>query len=680
MSAAADERQARIEELARRLADTEAELQALTGGVDAVLDRERAAPVLLRETQRALQASEARYRRLVGRISALILELTPEGRIEFVNEAAAGVLGYAPGELLRRRWQSALLAGVPPGEVEALEAELRHGDVTRRELTLLARGGKPVVVELNSANRYDEQGKLERIVLLAIDVTARKQAETALQEANESLERQVKERTRWLAAANDRLAIYRSMAEQSPDGFLVVDRQHRFVLVNPAYAGLSGLEPDDLVGHTPAAVIGEQRYAEVVAPYYERVFGRGDYVTNEDWFEYAQAGRRYMEVRYFPIVGDEREVEYVGVILHDATERKRAEEWRERALAELDATITHLPAGIVIYDTEGRAVRMNPQAREIMGWGEEDWQRPLDERVVRMAMLDAEGQPMAAEAMPVSRASRGEVVQGAVLQMKRPEGRRVWLSASAAPIVLPDGRVTGVVAAFIDITGMRELQQQQETFVHMVSHDLRAPLTIINGHAQLVAALVGGEPRLAQSAQIITQSVRRMDVMIQDMVDAARLEGRQLRLRRQPLDLAEFLRDFLPRAAEILQAGRVHVRLPAGLPPLWVDRDRFERVITNLLSNALKYSPPAAEVEVTARPDDSHVVVAVRDRGQGISPEALPHIFDRFYRAGESRKAEGLGLGLYITRLLVEAHRGQVWAESEPGRGSTFYVRLPRAK
>jgi two-component system phosphate regulon sensor histidine kinase PhoR len=110
------------------------------------------------------------------------------------------------------------------------------------------------------------------------------------------------------------------------------------------------------------------------------------------------------------------------------------------------------------------------------------------------------------------------------------------------------------------------------------------------------------------------------------------------------------------------------------------DPSRLERILTNLISNALKYSPPEAEVVVRAERVDSCLQVSVVDRGIGIAPEDLPHLFERFYRTRGSRKAEGLGLGLYITRMLVEAHGGRIWAESELGKGSTFSFTLPLAR
>jgi len=147
----------------------------------------------------------------------------------------------------------------------------------------------------------------------------------------------------------------------------------------------------------------------------------------------------------------------------------------------------------------------------------------------------------------------------------------------------------------------------------------------------------------------------------------------------QPVKLPAFIADILERMRTIMEVERILVELPPDLPPVSADYNRLERILLNLLSNALKYSAPGTPVLVRARSTEGMVEVSVADRGVGIAPDDLPYIFERFYRAEEARKTEGVGLGLYITRQLVEAHGGRIRVESRPGVGSTFYFMLPIA-
>jgi signal transduction histidine kinase len=234
------------------------------------------------------------------------------------------------------------------------------------------------------------------------------------------------------------------------------------------------------------------------------------------------------------------------------------------------------------------------------------------------------------------------------------------------------------VVTIADVTPLHEVQEQREDLVRMVSHDLRGPLTSVLGQAQMMAVLLertGQDGSLRRGAEAIVTGAKRMNVMIQDLVDVARVESGQLDLKRAPVDLRPYVLELKQRLVGVLDTDRIQVEIPENLSPVWADPDRLERVLTNLLSNGLKYSQ--AEVRVTADRAGGEVRVSVSDRGAGIAPDDQAHLFERFYRAKGTRKAEGLGLGLYITRMLVEAMAGRVWVESEVGEGSTFSFSLP---
>ncbi|MGQ9684604.1 MAG: sensor histidine kinase [Anaerolineae bacterium] len=223
-------------------------------------------------------------------------------------------------------------------------------------------------------------------------------------------------------------------------------------------------------------------------------------------------------------------------------------------------------------------------------------------------------------------------------------------------------------------------KQQREDILRAVSHDLRNPLAAIQGQAQLLmrAAQSGAlAERYQRSAQAILSSAQRMNTMIQDLVDAARSEAQQLQLHRQPVAMRQYLLDLLARPERAMDTRRIQVQVPEDLSPVWADPERLERILTNLLSNALKYSAPNTPVTVTGRQEDASVIVSVSDRGPGIRPEDMPRLFERYFRA--QPEGDGLGLGLYVTRMLVEAHGGRIWAESREGEGSTFSFSLPVA-
>ena len=362
------------------------------------------------------------------------------------------------------------------------------------------------------------------------------------------------------------------------------------------------------------------------------------------------------------------------------TESDRLREEAERRAAELDATIVAINDGLIVYGPGDQLLRANEPAMRILGVGPEWAELPMEERMRQVDFRTPRGEPVALGDFPHDRALRGQRVFGYRVSARRPDGQRRWLLFGAGPIKAEDGRILGAVLSFADITPLVELQEQREDLLRAVSHDLRNPLAAVLGQAQLLERILqqsGHDGRERASAQSILTSAQRMNTMIQELVDAARSEAGQIELRRQPVDLHAFALDLRERLAASLETGRIVIEMPEGMPPVAADPDRLERILTNLWSNALKYSRSGTPVEVTARAQNAEVVTSVTDHGPGIPPEDQPRLFQRYFRARSTQEAhEGLGLGLYITRRLVEAHGGRIWVESEPGRGSTFSFSL----
>jgi signal transduction histidine kinase len=220
---------------------------------------------------------------------------------------------------------------------------------------------------------------------------------------------------------------------------------------------------------------------------------------------------------------------------------------------------------------------------------------------------------------------------------------------------------------------------EREDLLKALSHDVRTPLGTIAMNAEMLERSPQDPAVVLRRAHAIARGAASVAAMLSDLVDAAHLESGQVRLERRAVDLASFLADLEARLGETLPLDRVTIAIPESVPPVHVDPQSFERVVVNLLSNALKYAPAPAPVVVSAAAQGREVVLSVADGGPGISSEDLPHLFEKYFRASATRSAEGLGLGLYSTRLLVEAHGGRIWVESAVGRGTTFHVALSAA-
>ena len=421
-----------------------------------------------------------------------------------------------------------------------------------------------------------------------------------------------------------------------------------------------------------------------------RSLDRGGVVTGEEaWIVRGDGTESVVRINSAPIRDREGRILAAVAVFDDITDLKQAQAERDRLLAEeqrktveLNTTICSIADGLIIYAPTGEIVRMNGAAKRMLGLSERQRGLGVAERLLLLRVETPEGREITEEECPAQRALRGETSRGVILVMHPPDGKPLWVSVSAAPMQGPNGKRLGAVAIFTDITQLHDLQESREDDVRMISHDLRTPLTPILGQASLLHRLLAerGLTREADAAEAIVKSARQMDSMIQELVESARLETGRLELREEPTELCPFIRDVSRRIGTEDERKRLRVECRGDLPAVPVDRQRLERVIWNLVTNAFKYSYAAAPVVVRAERRDGTVVVSVIDRGVGIPQDELPHVFERLYRARTGRAAEGLGLGLYISRLIVEAHGGRIWAESRVGEGSTFSFSLPIAR
>jgi signal transduction histidine kinase len=224
----------------------------------------------------------------------------------------------------------------------------------------------------------------------------------------------------------------------------------------------------------------------------------------------------------------------------------------------------------------------------------------------------------------------------------------------------------------------RQATRSRDEVLAIVSHDLRNPLNVIGMVSQVLRETLAGDPVAVKHLDAVGRAADAMGRLILDLLDVSRLEAGGLALSPAPVApgmlVREAARDLGPLAAERTLALEHDVA--DGLPPVRADFERVSQVFSNLVGNALKFTPAGGRITLGAQPGDEGVVFRVEDTGSGIDPEHLPHLFDRFWQAHRTRRG-GAGLGLAIAKGIVEAHGGRIRVRSEPGRGSTFYFTLP---
>jgi signal transduction histidine kinase len=239
----------------------------------------------------------------------------------------------------------------------------------------------------------------------------------------------------------------------------------------------------------------------------------------------------------------------------------------------------------------------------------------------------------------------------------------------------------GYLFLVTDATQEGEIDAMKNEFIAVASHEMRTPMTSIKGSLELLLGGYAGElpPEATELLGISLTAVDRLVRLINDLLDISKIESGKMEFHVDRLDVTECVRKSMRSLRSLAEAHRVSIRAePAGeLPLVLADRDRLEQVITNLLSNALKYSPADSIVSIEAHAVENMVRVSVGDQGPGIPSDQLERVFDRFHQLAGAKK--GSGLGLTICRALIEQQRGRIWAESEPGRGARFHFEVPVA-
>jgi two-component system phosphate regulon sensor histidine kinase PhoR len=339
----------------------------------------------------------------------------------------------------------------------------------------------------------------------------------------------------------------------------------------------------------------------------------------------------------------------------------RFEELR-REQAESTALVSSMVEGVIAADGRGRIVTANPAARRLLGYAPTDPLPDLRELFRVKAAREV-----------VDAVLLGGTVRDRQVEL---DGRALLLNARP----LPTG---GAVLVIHDVTEVRQLEAIRRDFVANVSHELKTPLTSISGYAETLLSDTPSRETTRQFLTTILGNARRMQRLVDDLLDLSRIESGRWQPVRTALDLSAVAREAWAALAARPEAERVafELDLAPDAEQLRADLDAVRQILTNLFDNSLRYTPAGGRIVCGARRGDGGLALSVRDTGAGIAHEHLGRIFERFYRADPSRSREegGTGLGLAIVKHLVEAHGGRVYAESERGRGTTVTCWFPDA-
>jgi len=363
---------------------------------------------------------------------------------------------------------------------------------------------------------------------------------------------------------------------------------------------------------------------------------------------------------------------YIGETLHTFADEEILQESEDRYRDLYEEA----PNAYFSVGADSCIRQANRSATELLGYS-------LDELIERpISDLYADTPSGKAKAKVVFQRFRaGEEIRDEELEMCRADGSRVWISLSVRPIRDTRGRVVLSRSEVVDITERKKLDQLKDDFIGLVSHELRSPLTVITGAVN--TALTEAE-RLSpeETRQLLTDAALEADSLshlLANLMELSRVQADRLLLFTEPVDGKIVIQGTIEEIQRQSSAHQFVVDAPKELPLVYADQLRLERILYNLLENAIKYSPQGGEIRIFIKPGEKHLIFGVSDQGIGISRADQAKLFEPFQRLEDSRLARvhGAGLGLSVCRKLVEAHGGKIWVESKLGKGSTFFFTVP---
>lgn len=343
----------------------------------------------------------------------------------------------------------------------------------------------------------------------------------------------------------------------------------------------------------------------------------------------------------------------------------------------LQTILKGMMEGVLVVDGRGRILMVNDALRNVLSLTSDVADRmPLE--VIRNAELEG-------AIRKVIEDGKGKSFE---LTLQYPGGKMlevnvVGIYSSPEESVKGNERIRGAIAVFHDITRLKELEKIRQDFVANVSHELRTPLTTIKGYAETLLEGALREEVAFQFVQVIKRHTDRLTKIVEDLLMLSKIESKEFQLKVEVISLRDLIDDVIDFVKEPAEKKKISIsrnEIPSSLA-LEADRNYLEQVLTNLLDNAIKYTPEGGRVTISAiEKDRGEIQFSIEDNGIGIPKEDIPRIFERFYRVDKGRSQElgGTGLGLSIVKHLVQAHGGRVWVESQLGKGSTFYFTLPK--
>jgi PAS domain S-box-containing protein len=620
-------------------------------------------------TERALAIERVFVAATLDSIPALVAVLDTAGRMVRLNHSCAQLTGFSLADAAGRPFVEDLLAPEDRLWVAGKLRDAANGLVSGpHETPWRTHGGKVLRISWTLRPLTGPGGDIQYIIVSGQDVTDQRNAEKAL------LSSETK---------------YRQVVENSLGFVFTCSLEGRLNSLNAFTAESLGYRIEDLMGHSVSELLdpgGAQDFDEALRSLESR----------PDWQGTLNLRRRDGVRRNIAMRSRRVELPDNGPIIVnngvDITEQLAAEEALHLATRQRELILESVGDGIFGIGLDGKLTFINQAAARCLGYTPEQLTGRDVHEVIHHSHAD--GTPYSRQTSPILAAMRGhETIRMRDEVFWRQDGISFPVEYSASPLI-EEGKISGIVVAFQDVSERRRLERMKDEFISTVSHELRTPLTSLRASLGLISSgtLDKRPEKQRQMVEMAIANCDRLVRLVNGILDFDSVEKGRLPLNREPVEAIVLLRRAADVAHGAVTSARINFRIDA--PQLFVlaDGERVMQVLNELVTNAIKFSLSDTTIRLSAlavnpiegasfRPSAGEVCFCVEDQGRGIAPEKLERIFDRFQQgdASDSRDLGGTGLGLALCRSIVEQHGGRIWAESMPGKGSRFLFTLPAA-
>lgn len=547
----------------------------------------------------------------------------------------------------------------------------------------------------------DDDGKTHSIVAMAADVTERtisRLREQQLLEEQSAINEELSASNEELAATNEELSEAREQQQQlinflakSESRFrkLIMDapvaicvlKGHDYILDAVNSEGLNILGKNkDIIGKPLRKSLPDAENRPFIDLLNTTYRSAELYQGNEVPATFIQNGvpvKDYFNFVFKPVKNENNLVDGIIIVASKVTSLVKVRQEKESAETKLGFAIDAAQMGSWHIDPKTKELHYNASLAKLFGY--EDSEPMTYDQAIAQVTDDCREYLLTEIENAIT---HGDVYDVTYTQRRFNDNQIIWLRSLGKINQDQLGNYSLFSGIVMDVTEQKKDEQRKNDFIGMVSHELKTPLTSLSGYTQILHnKAVKNEDAFAISALAkVNDQVKKMTSLINGFLNISRLESGKIHLKKQTFDLDELVKEQIDDSKLLSNSHKIHF-WPCENVPVFADRDKIGSVLSNLISNAVKYSLPGKPIQIFCEIKDSLACISVKDEGMGINPDDLPKLFDRFYRVAneQTQLISGFGIGLYLCAEIIQHHEGRIWAESEPGKGSAFHFSLPLA-